>query len=207
MRGGNNKGSRPYCVQSTGLGDGILSLVDEFQGVHLNGEVGYPSVMRPLRPSISVPPIMLNCQLSPRIHSLRRYDFQDEEPRKKRATRKMDTGEESRSDDDEDYSLPAAAGSAREEEGVGAGKDEADEEEWNEQSVETTGGAGAGSDGEEAAGSGVSRRKKEKRGKKARRRADDTPSRQDVPSKKKRAPRWTKEVRDTLDSRTIAHAR
>lgn len=117
----------------------------------------------------------------------------------------MDTGEESGSDD-EDYSLPTAASNGREEDGTGADKDEADEEEWNEQSAETGGGAGTGSDGEEAAGSGVSQRRKGKRGKKAGRRGGGTPSGQDVPSQKKRAPRWTKEVSDKPDSRTIAHA-
>eukprot|EP00903_Cladosiphon_okamuranus_P017376 g16007.t1 len=108
---------------------------------------------------------------------------EDNEPRKKRASKKSEDTDEDSESEDEDYE------DSKSEEGgdegfAGVGDDEADEEEWDESAATAQEEADKSQDnGEEGASSGKSKSKG------ARRRRKDG---QEGESNKKRAPRWSK---------------
>lgn len=115
------------------------------------------------------------------------------EPKKKRAPKTGESDEESESEDEEyepSFRPTTDSPTLR----TGANADEANEEEWNEQSVKT---AEEASGGEEVPGD--ERRKSNE----ARRRGAGKKANGDGSSKKKRAPRWTKEVKEYTSGRAL----
>lgn len=79
--------------------------------------------------------------------------------------------------------------------GAGAEEDEGDEEEWNERSAEATAEASGGEESDDGRTNGKKKKKKKDKGAGRRGGRTKTPGETSPRSgKKKRAPRWTKEV-------------